>query len=161
MSITGDGSVPTRDLVVLHRNAAAEKFHLVFVDGRLVEAADQGTSEPDMLAWFRDVEVFTKQRFRDAFTLSGTRATTLLDGYIAIYCALREKVKGDRTHYVYRRSSPSKPTVQPRKRTDSPILDRTLSKTRFGQKQVSENNRTRTMRWRPATLKTRSNSGNC
>ena len=161
MSITGDGSVPTRDLVVLHRNAAAEKFHLVFVDGRLVEAADQGTSEPDMLAWFRDVEVFTKQRFRDAFTLSGTRATTLLDGYVAIG-ALREKVKGDRTHYVYRRSSPSKPDRAAEK-TDgqSDSGPDTFQDEISDRNKCPKNNRTRTMRWRPATLKTRSNSGNC
>ena len=71
-----------------------------------------------MLAWFRDVEIFTKQRFRDAFTLSGARATSLLDGYVAIG-ALREKVKGDRTHYVYRhpRRAQARPSSRENGRT--------------------------------------------
>jgi hypothetical protein len=67
-----------------------------------------------MMTWFRDVEVFTKQKFRDAFALSGARATALLDGYITIG-VLREKVKGDRTHYVYRRPSAPKPDRSPEK----------------------------------------------
>ncbi len=101
LTTTGDGTVATRDLAVLHRNAAAEIFHLTFTDGLLVEAAPSTVTEPDMLTWFREVEVFTKQKFRDAFTLSGARATTLLDGYVAIG-RLREKVKNDRTVYVYK-----------------------------------------------------------
>jgi len=108
LTTTGDGTIATRDLAVLHRNAAAEIFHLTFTDGVLVERAASEATEPDMMAWFRDAEIFTKQRFRDAFALSGARATTLLDGYVTIG-GLREKVKGDRTHYIYRRPSPPKP----------------------------------------------------
>jgi hypothetical protein len=108
LSTTGDGTVATRDLAVLHRNAAAETFHLTFTDGLLVETAASEATEPDMVVWFRDVEVFMKQRFRDAFKLSGARANQILEGYVAIGL-LREKIKDDRTHYVYRRPAASKP----------------------------------------------------
>ncbi|HXG57071.1 MAG TPA: AAA family ATPase [Vicinamibacterales bacterium] len=104
LSITGDGSVPTRDLMVLHRNAGAEKFRLSFEQGRLVEAEAQPSSDADMVSWFQEAEVFTKQRLRERFALSGARATQLLEGYVAIG-VLREKVKNDRTQYVYRRPS--------------------------------------------------------
>lgn len=59
------------------------------------------------LEWMRDTEVFTKQKFREAFSVSGGRATTLLDGYVAIG-VLREKVKQDRTIYVFNRLAASK-----------------------------------------------------
>ena len=73
LSITGDGTVATRDLAVLHRNAPAEKFHLTFQDGLLVETEAPVTSDPDMVTWIRETEVFSKQRFREAFSLSGAR----------------------------------------------------------------------------------------
>jgi hypothetical protein len=132
LTIVGDGTEATRDLVVLHRNAAAEKFHLAFVEGRLVETEAKDVTDSEMTTWFRDVEVFTKQRFRDAFNVSGARAAQLLDGYVAIGI-LREKVKGDRTCYVYRRpkltqetdgqSGPATDTVREAKRTVESVPD--------------------------------------
>ena len=104
LSITGDGTVPTRDLVVLHRNAAAEKFSLAFDRGRLVEADAPPASDRDFVTWFAEQELFTKHRFREQFSISGDRATQLLDGYAAIG-VLRAKVRNDRTHYVFKRSS--------------------------------------------------------
>ena len=111
MSITGDGSVPTRDLVVLHRNAAAEKFHLEFRDGLLVETEASQATEPNMLEWMQDAETFTQRQFRNAFALSGTRASTILDGFLAAG-TLRRKEKGDRTIYLYRRPLPQQKTGQ-------------------------------------------------
>jgi len=109
MSITGDGSVPTRDLVVLHRNAAAEKFSLSFEGGRLVEAEPQPASEADMVTWFAEVERFTARQFRRAFPkLSGARAAEILDGYVALK-VLRTRVEQDRTRYIFRRPHPRKP----------------------------------------------------
>jgi hypothetical protein len=90
---------------VLHRNAAAEKFHLEFLNGLLVETAAAEASEGDRVAWMQDKEVFNQKQFRDAFSLSGARATQLLDGYVAIG-TLRRRMKGDRTYYVYRVSPP-------------------------------------------------------
>jgi hypothetical protein len=107
LSVTADGTEATRDLVVLHRNAAAEKFHLAFVNGHLVPTERSVPTDQDRVTWFRDVEVFTKQRFRNAFPqVSGNRATELLDGYVAIG-TLREKRRQDRTYYVYRPPKPS------------------------------------------------------
>jgi hypothetical protein len=107
LTVTGDGTTATRDLVVLHRNAAAESFHLVFADGLLVETEASQATEPTMIEWMREAEVFSKQKFREAFSLSGLRATTLLDGYVAIGI-LREKTKQDRTAYVFNRAGAGK-----------------------------------------------------
>ena len=122
VSTTGDGTAAARDVSVLHRNDAAETFHLTFADGLLVETAASQATEPDMVVWFREQEIFTQQRFRNVFSLSGARATTLLDSYVGIG-TLREKVKGDRTHYVYRRPpTPSSPTDGVRIRTETDTL---------------------------------------
>ena len=96
LSITGDGTVATRDLAVLHRNAPAEKFHLTFQDGLLVETEAPLACDQDMTAWIKEREVFSKQRFREAFSLSGARTTELLAGYVATGL-LRQKTKNDRT----------------------------------------------------------------
>jgi hypothetical protein len=88
------------------------------VDGHLVETEAREATDSEMVAWFRDMEVFTKQRFRDAFTLSGARATQLLDGYVAIG-VLRAKPKGDRTYYVYRRPKPDQTAPETDGQSDS------------------------------------------
>jgi hypothetical protein len=120
LSITGDGSVPTRDLVVLHRNAGAETFHLAFEDGRLVEADPAPASDADYVAWFREAEVFLAVHFRRRFGVSGARAAQLLDGYVAIG-VLREKLKNDRTYYVYRRATAAVSTSTVSADTVSPL----------------------------------------
>jgi hypothetical protein len=111
LSVTGDGTVATRDLVVLHRNAAAETFHLAFVDGLLVETETSQATEPNMIEWMRDAETFTQRQFRTAFALSGTRAGAVLDGFVAAG-TLRAKEKNDRTLYIYRRPLPQQKTGQ-------------------------------------------------
>jgi hypothetical protein len=100
LSITGDGTVATRDLVALHRNAPAEKFHLVFTNGRLVVSDETNATERNMVTWMQDTEVFNRQKFRDAFSLSGARATSLLEGFVGVG-VLKEKVKHDRTIYAF------------------------------------------------------------
>lgn len=109
LSITGDGTVPTRDLVVLHRNAGAETFHLAFADGRLVEAEVPQATETDLITWFQEAETFTARQFRRAFPkLSGARAAQILDGYVALK-VLRTKRRGDQTRYVFSRPGRVKP----------------------------------------------------
>ena len=104
LTATGDGTVATRHLAVLHRNAAAEIFHLTFTDGLLTEITTPGDApEPDMVAWFREAEVFTARQFRRAFPkFNGARAAEILHSYVSLE-VLREKLKGDRTWYVFRR----------------------------------------------------------
>ncbi|MBA3885693.1 MAG: AAA family ATPase [Acidobacteria bacterium] len=106
LSVVGDGTQADRDLVVLHRNAPAESFHLTFEAGRLVEADPAPATDADYVTWFREVEVFLAIHFRRRFNLSGARATQLLDGYVAIG-TLRTKVRNDRTSYIYKRSMAS------------------------------------------------------
>ncbi|MCC7034018.1 MAG: AAA family ATPase [Acidobacteria bacterium] len=108
LTITGDGTEPRRHLAVLHRNAAAETFALEYRDGRLVPAATTAASEGDYVAWMREAERFTKNQFRTAFNLSGSRANDLLDGYMKVG-TLRIRVRDDRTTYVVRRPEADKP----------------------------------------------------
>jgi hypothetical protein len=102
--VSDEGDEPTRDLVVLHRNAAAEKFHLAFRDGRLVETDPAPASDADYVAWFREAEVFLAGHFRKRFGTNNLRTTQLLDGYVAIG-TLRTKVRNDKTYYVWKRET--------------------------------------------------------
>ena len=76
------GADQDQDLAVLHRNAPAEKFHLVFTDGRLVVSDEATATDTNMASWMAEAEVFNRQRFRDAFALSGSRAVELLAGFV-------------------------------------------------------------------------------
>jgi hypothetical protein len=125
LSIAGDGTVATRDLAVLHRNAAAEKFHLAFVEGRLVVSEEAAPTEPNMATWMAEAEVFNRQRFRDAFALSGSRAAELLAGFVRLG-VLKEKQKNDRTIYVFQPAAAAKVgwTTRPSVSESDPFSDR-------------------------------------
>jgi hypothetical protein len=55
----------------------------------------------------QDAEVFNRQKFRDAFSLSGTRATELLAGFVGVG-VLKEKTKNDRTVYAFNPTAAAK-----------------------------------------------------
>lgn len=122
------GAVARRTLDVLHRNALDEHFALEFSGGRLVESAASGeaATPADFLSWAEDAELFSKQKFRDAFKLSGRRATEVLDGLVTAGL-LRARTRDDRTWYVYRPPADrlaSKVVSGDFGRTDSPSTDK-------------------------------------
>jgi hypothetical protein len=126
LSVPSDGTESSRDLVLLHRNDAAEKFTLEFADGRLVSTVRPPATQDDMTRWFYDVEKFTKPEFRRAFPkLSGARANELLDSFVAIGTLRKKPRTNDRALYLLKLSNPVpvQDTTSNTNWTDAPVPD--------------------------------------